>query len=50
MNPEDLDVRPYRNSDESAVVDLWTAAFLNGLPWNEPRLVIRRKRRVQANP
>jgi ribosomal protein S18 acetylase RimI-like enzyme len=42
----ELVIRPYRVSDEDAVVALWQAAGLTR-PWNDPRRDIARKLRVQ---
>ncbi len=49
MNSEKTEVRSYRDSDESGVVALWAVVFADDPPWNEPSLVIRRKRSVQAD-
>lgn len=42
-----LEIRPYREADEAAVVRLWRVVFPDDPPWNEPTLVIRRKLGVQ---
>jgi ribosomal protein S18 acetylase RimI-like enzyme len=49
VNSGEIEVRSYRDSDESGVVALWTVVFPDDPPWNEPRLVIRRKRAVQSD-
>jgi ribosomal protein S18 acetylase RimI-like enzyme len=40
-----LDIRPYRDDDEAAVVDLWNQVLPSHSPHNEPRLSISRKTR-----
>lgn len=40
-----LKIRPYRETDEAAVIALWRAGDLVR-PWNDPRKDIRRKSRV----
>jgi ribosomal protein S18 acetylase RimI-like enzyme len=42
-----LTIRPFEDRDEAAVVALWQAVFPNDAPRNDPRAIIRRKRRVQ---
>ncbi len=49
MNSGEIEVRSYRNSDERGVVALWTVVFPDDPPWNEPSLIIRRKRTVQSD-
>ena len=49
MTFREIEVRPYENSDESGVVALWEVVFPNDPPWNEPRVIIRRKRTVQSD-
>ena len=44
----ELLVRPYHESDEDAVVDLWRECGLV-VPWNDPHRDIRRKLRVQRD-
>ena len=41
-----MEIRPYQESDESSVVQLWTDCGLV-VPWNNPRLDIDRKLKVQ---
>ena len=41
-----MEIRPYTESDERAVVDLWQRCGLIR-PWNDPRRDIARKMRVQ---
>jgi len=42
-------VRTYQDSDHDSVVALWTVVFPNDPPWNEPTLLISRKRSVQPH-
>lgn len=42
-----MNIRPYDEADERAVVALWREAFANPLPWNDPLQSIRRKLAVQ---
>jgi ribosomal protein S18 acetylase RimI-like enzyme len=42
-----LTIRPFEDQDEAAVVALWQAVFPDDPPRNDPRAIIRRKRRVQ---
>ena len=44
-----IDIRPYRDSDEADVVALWTEAFADSRPWNQPVVYIRRKLAVQPD-
>jgi ribosomal protein S18 acetylase RimI-like enzyme len=46
MPTDDLQVRPFRDVDEPAVIALWQACGLTR-PWNDPRKDIERKRAVQ---
>jgi ribosomal protein S18 acetylase RimI-like enzyme len=41
-----MQIRPFRDSDEAAVIALWEAAGLTR-PWNDPRKDIERKRSVR---
>ena len=41
-----MQIRPFRDSDEAAVIALWKAAGLTR-SWNDPRKDIERKRAVQ---
>ena len=41
-----MQIRPFRDSDEAAVIALWEAAGLTR-SWNDPRKDIERKRAVQ---
>jgi ribosomal protein S18 acetylase RimI-like enzyme len=43
-----MEIRPYAEADEAAVVTLWAAAGLVR-PWNDPRKDIARKLRVQRD-
>jgi ribosomal protein S18 acetylase RimI-like enzyme len=43
-----MEIRPYVESDEAAVIALWTEAGLVR-PWNDPRKDIARKLRVQRD-
>jgi ribosomal protein S18 acetylase RimI-like enzyme len=47
MAEPDLEIRPYRETDEVDVVALWALAFPETRPWNQPREYIRRKLAVQ---
>jgi ribosomal protein S18 acetylase RimI-like enzyme len=38
-----LAIRPYCESDESGVIQLWREAFPDAPPWNEPKADIQRK-------
>lgn len=42
-----MDIRPFRDSDEPAVINLWERCGLLR-PQNDPRKDIRRKRKVQS--
>lgn len=46
--PVSVVVRPYRESDQRAVVELWHECGLV-VPWNDPRRDIERKLRVQRD-
>lgn len=39
--------RPFEDGDESAVAALWREVFPDDPPWNEPSLVMEKKRAVQ---
>ncbi len=41
-----LNIRPFDDADESAVIDLWHRSGLT-VPWNDPAKDIERKRHVQ---
>ncbi|MDX1514121.1 MAG: GNAT family acetyltransferase [Gammaproteobacteria bacterium] len=43
----DLFIRPFEDGDESDVAALWREVFANDPPWNEPTLVMEKKRAVQ---
>ena len=45
---DSLEIRPYEEGDDDAVVALWRACGLV-VPWNDPRKDIRRKLRVQRD-
>src|SRR5262245_3841102 len=47
MPQTELDVRPYRESDEADVAALWDSVFPDARPWNRPQEYIRRKLAVQ---
>ena len=49
MTDAELEVRPYRDSDEAAVVALWGSVFPDARPWNQPAAYIRRKLAVQRD-
>jgi ribosomal protein S18 acetylase RimI-like enzyme len=42
-----LVVRAFRRADHAQVVALWSAAFPDDPPWNDPAAIIERKLRVQ---
>ncbi len=44
MNGPALAIRPYMDEDREHVVTLWHTCFPNDPPWNEPEIVIRRKK------
>jgi ribosomal protein S18 acetylase RimI-like enzyme len=45
----DILIRPYQDADHAGVVALWTVAFPDDPPWNEPNEFIRRKRKTQSD-
>lgn len=42
-----VEIRPYLESDETAVVTLWRETFADAPAWNQPEADIRRKLSVQ---
>ena len=44
---ENIVTRPFEDEDESAVAALWREVFPDDPPWNEPSLVITKKRAIQ---
>jgi ribosomal protein S18 acetylase RimI-like enzyme len=44
---DELEIRPYTEEDEPAVVQLWQSVFPGSPAWNDPRTDIRRKLAVQ---
>ncbi len=42
-----MEIRPYRESDEEAVVSLWREVFWDAPAWNVPEEDIRRKLEIQ---
>jgi ribosomal protein S18 acetylase RimI-like enzyme len=42
-----MEIRPYLESDEAAVVELWREVFPDSPPWNRPETNIQRKLSVQ---
>lgn len=48
MSDQPLEIRPYKDQDEEAVVQLWIDCSLV-VPWNNPRRDIQRKLKVQAD-
>jgi len=42
-----MQIRPFEESDESAVAQLWREVFPHAPPWNRPETDIRRKLAVQ---
>ena len=47
MTDAQLEVRPYRDTDEAAVVALWSRLFPETRQWNQTAAYIRRKLAVQ---
>jgi hypothetical protein len=41
--PDVLEIRPYRESDEPAVIALWREVLPDSAPWNDPAEDVRRK-------
>jgi ribosomal protein S18 acetylase RimI-like enzyme len=44
-----MEIRPYRESDEVAVTELWTEVLGDAAPHNHPATVIRKKLAVEAD-
>ena len=44
-----MEIRPFEDADEIAVVVLWTAVFAHPAPHNDPATVVRHKRAVQPD-
>jgi ribosomal protein S18 acetylase RimI-like enzyme len=44
-----IDIRPFEDADEGAVAALWKQVFPHDPPWNEPYLVMAKKRAVQRD-
>lgn len=42
-----IEIRPFEDADEDAVAALWREVFPEDPPWNEPALVMAKKREVQ---
>lgn len=42
-----IEIRPYSETDEAAVADLWREVFPDSPSWNDPETDIRRKLAVQ---
>jgi ribosomal protein S18 acetylase RimI-like enzyme len=42
-----MEIRPYLESDEAAVVELWREVFPDSPPWNRPETNIQRKLSAQ---
>jgi ribosomal protein S18 acetylase RimI-like enzyme len=49
MKRSTLEIRPFRDDDRAAVVDLWRVCFPDDPPHNDPDTVIERKRLVQPD-
>jgi ribosomal protein S18 acetylase RimI-like enzyme len=47
MKRSTLEIRPFRDDDRAAIVDLWRVCFPDDPPHNDPDKVIERKRPVQ---
>ena len=45
--PNAHSIRPFAAEDETAIIALWEIVFPNEAPWNDPRDMIARKKRVQ---
>lgn len=45
----DIVTRPFEDADEGAVAALWRDVFADDPPWNEPALVLEKKRSVQRH-
>ena len=43
----DLQIRPFRGSDQAELEVLWSSVFANDPPWNAPAAMIANKLRVQ---
>ena len=43
----DIQIRPFEDVDEDAVAALWRQVFPDDPPWNEPSLMMAKKRAVQ---
>lgn len=48
MTLQDLAIRPFHPSDETAIIALWHACGLTR-PWNDPRKDVARKLSVQSD-
>ena len=44
-----IKIRPYGESDESAIVTLWREVFPESPPWNQPEADIQRKLSIQKD-
>lgn len=44
-----MQIRPYRETDQDAVIALWREAFSDAPPWNPPEVDIQRKLSVQRD-
>ena len=49
MSTPASEIRPYREADEAAVVDLWNVAFPNPTAWNDPSTIIANKLAIQGD-
>jgi len=47
--PDEVVIRPFEDADEVAVAALWREVFPDDPPWNEPSLVMAKKRAVQRD-
>ncbi len=49
MPGSNLRIRPYREPDHAAVIDLWNVAFPDPTWWNDPSTIIAKKLAVQRD-
>lgn len=47
--PGAVHIRPFEDADEDAVAALWREVFPDDPPWNDPALVMAKKRDVQPD-
>ncbi len=44
-----MQIRPYRETDQDAVIALWQVVFSDAPPWNPPKVDIQRKLSMQRD-